>query len=94
MTQCFRTLLDQTQLHRHGIGFYALRHTFETIAGGTADQVAVDCIMGHADHTMADHYRERIDDDRLIAVVDHMRLWLWPAKKQRKASSKANFKPK
>jgi integrase len=78
VTQCFRSVLDRTETHKPGLGFYALRHTFETIAGGLADQVAVDAIMGHADYSMASHYRERIDDARLQAVVDHVRKWLWP----------------
>ncbi len=61
-----------------GRGFYALRHGFETIAGDTADQVAVNSIMGHADASMAGQYRERIDDARLRRVVDHVHGWLWP----------------
>ena len=42
-----------------------LRHVFETIGGESRDQVAVDHIMGHADQSMAAHYRERISDERL-----------------------------
>ncbi len=80
VTQAFKRLLLSLKLHRHGLGFYTLRHIFETIAGGLADQVAVDAIMGHADHSMASHYRERIDDARLQAVVDHVHDWLFPAK--------------
>lgn len=74
----FTNFLKALGMHREGIGFYALRHTFETIGGGAKDQVAVDAIMGHTDPTMAGHYRERIDDVRLRAVVDHVREWLWP----------------
>lgn len=62
---------------RRGLGFYALRHTFETIAGESRDQVAVDAIMGHVDSSMAASYRERISDDRLQAVVEHVRGWLF-----------------
>ena len=68
--------LTKLGLKRPGLSFYALRHTFETVAGATADQVAVDAIMGHVDSTMAAEYREHIDDARLVAVVNHVRKWL------------------
>ena len=59
-------------------GFHTLRHTFRTIADETRDLPAVDRIMGHEDSTsMATRYRERIDDDRLRAVTDHVREWLF-----------------
>src|SRR5262249_13087179 len=48
--------------------FYCLRHGFETIAGESRDQPAVDHVMGHARDDMASVYRERISDDRLVAV--------------------------
>ena len=41
------------KIHRPGLGFYAFRHTFETIGGESRDQVAVNHIMGHADVSMA-----------------------------------------
>ena len=59
-------------------GFYALRHAFETIAGESTDQVAVNSIMGHVDNSMACVYRECTRDDRLQAVVETLRAWLWP----------------
>jgi len=60
--------------------FYALRHTFETIAGESRDQVAVNAIMGHVDSSMAGVYRERISDERLIAVTDTVHNWLFSGK--------------
>jgi integrase len=77
LTREFRKLLDQVKLYRAGLGFYCLRHTFETVAGDSKDQVAVNAIMGHADASMAAAYRERISDDRLRAVSNHVRTWLF-----------------
>lgn len=73
----FRKLLDDCNCHRPRRGFYGLRHTFETVAGGSRDQVAVDAIMGHADPSMAAIYRSGAEDDRLKAVTDHVRQWLF-----------------
>jgi integrase len=66
--------------------FYALRHTFQTVADEARDFVAVRAIMGHAGTgDIADHYRERISDARLIAVSEHVRKWLaLPSGKGRK----------
>ena len=77
ITDAFNKLLTGLKLKRDRLGFYALRHTFETIAGGSGDQIAVDAIMGHLSDDMASHYRERIDDARLIAVTDHVHGWLF-----------------
>lgn len=63
---------------RKGLGFYTCRHSFETVAGESRDQVAVDSIMGHCDPSMAATYRERISDERLRAVVDVVHTWLFP----------------
>jgi integrase len=77
--QRFRNLLKALKLNRRkGMGFYTLRHNFETIGGECRDQVAVDACMGHVDETMSGRYRERISDERLRAVVDTVRVWLWP----------------
>jgi hypothetical protein len=74
----FKRLLQDHELYRERIGFYSLRRTFETVAGGTADQVAVDHVMGHAPHVsdMGARYRQRIEDARLESVAQHVRTWL------------------
>ena len=75
----FSKLIKRLKLHRSGLGFYALRHTFETIGSESRDQVAVNYIMGHAPtaNDMASVYRERISDVRLKAVTDHIHGWLF-----------------
>ena len=78
----FTKLIKRLGLHRRRRGFYALRHGFKTVAGDSRDQVAVDSIMGHARDDMASVYRERIDDARLVAVVQHVRKWLFGDTKQ------------
>jgi integrase len=95
-------------IHRPGLGFYALRHTLETVGGETADQVAVNAIMGHAPaaNDMASVYRERISDERLQAVAEHVHGWLFlgqkrlasrrlgtPRKTGRSATSKRRRRP-
>ena len=60
-------------------GFYALRHTFETVGGESKDQVAVNSIMGHVDVSMASDYREGVSDGRLKLVVDAIHSWLFGA---------------
>ncbi|MEQ8790244.1 MAG: hypothetical protein RIC55_28370 [Pirellulaceae bacterium] len=91
ITQQFRKLLDETKHHRAGIGFYVLRHVFRTVADATRDFPAVRLVMGHTDSSIDNEYRERIDDDRLEAVADHVHAWLFADDKKggRKATKKA-----
>lgn len=74
----FTKLMKSLDLNGHR-GFYALRHTFRTVADAARDQPATRLIMGHADGSIDDVYREGIDDSRLRAVADHVRGWLFPA---------------
>lgn len=73
----FRKLCKQCDLYKRGRSFYSLRHVFETIGGDSLDQVAVNHIMGHVDDSMAAEYREKISDERLLAVTDHIHRWLF-----------------
>lgn len=85
----FKNLRKAQGIDQKGLNFYALRHVFRTIADGARDTPAVDLIMGHTDPSMAGHYRERIDDDRLKAVTDHVHSWLFAKSKTKKPARKA-----
>ncbi|MBS0202888.1 MAG: hypothetical protein JSS49_08330 [Planctomycetes bacterium] len=91
VAQQFRKLLVDLKLNGNRRAFYALRHTFETIGGGSRDQIATSYIMGHAPQSndMSAVYRESIDDSRLRAVTDHVLEWLWPVVKPKKKATKA-----
>ncbi|MFH1269017.1 MAG: tyrosine-type recombinase/integrase [Planctomycetota bacterium] len=62
-----------------GRTFYDLRRTFQTIAEGAHDLVAVQSIMGHASATgdMSAVYRQRVDDDRLVVAGEPVRGGLY-----------------
>ena len=79
VTKRFIALLQKLKFHRKRLAFYTLRHTFRTIADSARDSVAIDLIMGHSDTSMGALYRERIDDERLLAVVKVVRTWLMPS---------------
>lgn len=74
--KAFRKLNVKLGIQKVGRSFYSLRRTFETVAGETRDQVAVDLAMGHADDSMGGVYRQSISDNRLIAVSKHLEQWL------------------
>ena len=60
--------------------FYDLRRTFCTVADNLSrDKDSVRFIMGHADDSddMTAKYRQGFFDDRLLAVVEHVRRWLY-----------------
>lgn len=71
-----RKLLDKLNINRHR-NYYSLRHTFQTVADESRDFVGVRTIMGHVGEDIADVYRERVSDERLQAVVDHVHKWLF-----------------
>jgi len=78
LAERFGKLLRQLGINgRKRLGFYTLRHVFETVASESRDQVAVNAIMGHVDNSMAAVYRERISDERLRAVVEYVHSWLF-----------------
>jgi integrase len=81
VTQEMRKLLKRLGINGHR-NFYTLRHTFRTIADGAKDQPAADYIMGHEVAHMSSVYRETVADERLKAVADQVRDWLFPPESQ------------
>lgn len=73
----FRKLCKKLELYRPGVSFYSLRHVCETIAGGSRDQIATNYVMGHVDNSVSRQYRESIEDERLVAVAEHLHRWLY-----------------
>jgi integrase len=78
ITKETRKLLDKLGIEGHR-NFYTLRHTFRAVADEAKDQPAVDYIMGHEVPHMSSIYRETISDERLRAITDHVRRWLFGA---------------
>lgn len=70
-----KVVRSQEQAKRRGVNFYSLRHSFETVAGDSKDQIAVNYVMGHCDDSMAAVYREGIDPQRIIDVCSFVRDW-------------------
>lgn len=69
---------DATGTARVYRGFYGLRHTFRTVADSTLDRPAIDLVMGHAPADIGTrHYLERISDERVQRVCEHVRRWLF-----------------
>ena len=71
---------------RRNIGFYCCRHVFATIGMEVGDRDAVKGLLGHTDPEMVARYNHgQVPLKRRQAVVNHVRLWLFPKSKARKA---------
>jgi integrase len=79
----FAKVLKELGIKRPRLGFYALRHTFRTIADEARDDSATDRVMGHTDGSVGAGYVEHIEDVRLKRVANHVRAWVFP-KRNRK----------
>ncbi len=90
ITKRFRKLCETCKLQRDGRGFYSLRRTFETVAGASKDQPAVDVVMGHADDSMAAVYRQGIEDKRLEDVTNYVHAWLFAPKAKKRKKKQAD----
>ncbi len=80
LSRAFKSMFRKAGVSSPYVGIYSCRRAFETIASESLNQVAVDFVMGHAPAfaDMASVYRQRISDERLQRVVEHVRGWVWP----------------
>ncbi len=88
----FGKVLKALDLKRPRIGFYTLRHVFQTIGSRTRDEQAVSAIMGHEDQHTRRFYLEEFDGARLRDVTDYVRTWLWPEPAKKLSEKPANPK--
>lgn len=67
-----------------GMGFGKLRHTFRTVADSCTDTNAIKRIMGHevGSGEVEATYIKDIAQERLQAVTDHVRDWLYVDKRR------------
>ena len=82
ISKYFRDLLTSVGIDDDSPNFYALRHTFVTVAmqSRSRDRDAIRTITGHGSkgHDMLDEYNEEdVADERLLAVVNLVRNWLF-----------------
>ena len=78
----FRALLSSIGIPENSPNFYALRHTFVTVAmqPRDKDKEAIRMITGHGPNgrDMLDSYNEEdVADARLLAVSNHVHGWLF-----------------
>jgi integrase len=75
----FHSLLVSSGVYRPGLNFYALRHSFRTVADDVGDERAVDWAMGHARAKISERYVETPpSDSRCAEVSNFVRKWLFP----------------
>ena len=72
----FLKLTTAVKLHRPGLSFYSLRHTFRTVADNCLDPVACAIVMGHTDSSMAANYRSSVSEQRVRTVCEYVRQWV------------------
>ncbi len=82
--QAFARLMQKHKIELQQAGFGKLRASFRTVADVSADTNAIRLIMGHQlGQGVEESYIRSIGDDRLKAVTDGVRAWLWPADKDK-----------
>ena len=84
VSQRFGENLKAMGIKREGLNFGALRHTLQTVGEGARDKVALQYMMGHAPDSkdMSAVYREAVFEERVVAVSNYVRKWLFDSGKK------------
>ncbi len=77
ISRIFMELTVKANINRQNLSFYSLRHTFQNVADDHLDFPATMRVMGHGKREISDVYRGKISDQRLEAVTEHVRRWLF-----------------
>ncbi len=80
VTSAFTRVLKRIGIYQkqHSLGVF--RSMFQTIADELEMPIATRMSMGHTDSSMAGVYRQRVSDERLREVSEHVRRWYFPLK--------------
>jgi len=90
----FRKLLDRLGINGHR-NFYCLRHGFQTIGDESGDFIAVRTLMAHTfSGDISATYRERVSDERLRNVTEHVRTWLFGEHDHGKGAKPTSTRPR
>jgi len=88
----FKWLLGKCKLTGKGLSFYRLRHTWRTVADEVLDAAAADLVMGHLPPGMSNRYRQKIGDDRVRRVCEHVRTWLYGTAQEQEQTPKKRLR--
>ncbi|MEX2386585.1 MAG: tyrosine-type recombinase/integrase [Phycisphaeraceae bacterium] len=88
----FRKLCTGAGVEVDGAGFGRLRHTHRTVSDGANDSNAARRIMGHDAKGIDSRYIVGHDRDRLQAVVEHVRQWLYADASTKPSKAKGDAK--
>ena len=84
VSRAFHDGLSRASKARSGATYYSCRHTLGTVGRGANDDAALKLIMGHIDDSVLnEHYTHEFPRERLDAVSDHVRRWLFGVTKPR-----------
>lgn len=78
VTYAFTSLLKKLDLHRPYYSLGVFRSMLQTISDEMEMPTSSRTMMGHVDSSISGAYRQRVSDERLREVSEHVRRWYFP----------------